>query len=336
MNSKQAKALSLPEILSRLGYEPVRVTKGGKEYWYASPFRKEKDPSFHTSYLGGKWIWNDFADEGGAVIDFVMRHENYTEVRDALDFLERMFQGHFFEKPVGRAGGSLKNKQPLFSFQQHGTVYTEADEETRQLEFIEAHPIQNPIIYSYLENERRIPRELADLYLLEVTYWNRSKPKSKHKPFFAFGMKNESGGYEIRAASSAYVFKSALIGRDISFHPGREEGRGAVSVFEGMLDYLSLLCMLGIDRLKGDAIVMNALSSYGRASEFIREKGYGRIDLFLDNNTAGRKAAMRFSKEFGSIVTDRSSAFAPHIDLNDAWRAGHIPAFVPSPKNPEP
>ena len=56
MNSEQAKKLSLPDIMSRLGYEPTEITKGGAEYWYCSPFRKEKEPSFHTSYLGGKWI----------------------------------------------------------------------------------------------------------------------------------------------------------------------------------------------------------------------------------------------------------------------------------------
>ena len=88
MNSEQAKKLSLPDIMSRLGYEPTEITKGGAEYWYCSPFRKEKEPSFHTSYLGGKWIWNDFADSGGTVIDFVMRHEGYTKVSDALRFLE--------------------------------------------------------------------------------------------------------------------------------------------------------------------------------------------------------------------------------------------------------
>ena len=64
MNSEQAKKLSLPDILSRLGHQPTEIKNGGNEYWYRSPFRKEKEASFHTSFLGGKWIWNDFADSG--------------------------------------------------------------------------------------------------------------------------------------------------------------------------------------------------------------------------------------------------------------------------------
>ena len=65
---------------------------------------------------------------------------------------------------------------------------------------------------SYLQEERKIPADLARQYLKEVKY--RNIPLNK--TFFAFGMENESGGYEIWAASDQYKFKSALIKRDIS------------------------------------------------------------------------------------------------------------------------
>ena len=67
MNSYQAKKLNLPEIMARLGYQPTKEAKGGIEYWYNSPFRAEKEASFHTTYKGGKWIWNDFGDTSSAV-----------------------------------------------------------------------------------------------------------------------------------------------------------------------------------------------------------------------------------------------------------------------------
>jgi DNA primase len=104
MNSFEAKKLNLPEIMSRLGHEPISIKKGGNEYWYNSPFRAEKDASFHTSYLGGKWIWNDFGDSGGTVIDFILRHENMTMVSDALKFLDDMY---------GNVGDKLKYKVVL-------------------------------------------------------------------------------------------------------------------------------------------------------------------------------------------------------------------------------
>ena len=96
MNSQQAKKIDFPDLLSRFGYQPVRITKGGRELWYRSPFRQESDPSFHTSYLNGKWIWNDFGDSGGNVIDFVMRHQR-LQFREALAFLKQLYQSNLFQ-----------------------------------------------------------------------------------------------------------------------------------------------------------------------------------------------------------------------------------------------
>ncbi|MEL6945651.1 MAG: hypothetical protein AAFO82_23590 [Bacteroidota bacterium] len=140
MNSTEAKKLSLPDIMAHLGYQPIKVVKNGLELWYNSPFRAEKAPSFHTSFLGGKWIWNDFGDKGGTVIDFVMRHENYFSVGQALQFLER------FENAPS------KNQLP-FSFQQQKRFKPEnfqAERFERELEYLSAGEIQNPLIFSYL------------------------------------------------------------------------------------------------------------------------------------------------------------------------------------------
>lgn len=321
MNTAQAKQLSLPEIMSRLGYEPVKSQKGGRELWYKSPFRSEAEASFVTSYIGGKWIWNDFGDTGGTVIDFVMRHENYGSVKDALNFLTNMFQGHLFEKPVSRRVGELEeNKQEtptLFSFNQQGRAAATDFSESSLLEFMEAKPIHNPLIHDYLEKERRIPAALADLYLVEVKYRN----KSNGKEYFAIGMKNDSGGYEIRAASSKLSFKSALNGRDITLIRGMSPERKAVNIFEGMMDFLSLVVMMGTKNLSGDSLILHSLSSFRRAAEVIRREGYQQIHTFLDNNKAGQEGTQRFQAEFPGLVTSESELFAAYEDLNDALRA---------------
>ena len=326
MNSIQAKKLSLPEIMSRLGYTPAKTLKGGNEVWYKSPFRVEKDASFVTSYLGGKWIWNDFGDSGGTVIDFVMRHENYTSVKQALVFLERMFQGYLFEKPTSRRVGEIPQKSPpdLFSFKQQGREVAPIAPEDKQLEFLKAHPISHPVIHQYLEQKRRIPKELADLYLVEVRYRN----KGNGKEYFAFGIRNESGGYEIRAASSQYSFKSALKGRDITLIRGLSPTRRAVNIFEGMTDFLSLLVMMNSRNLSGDSIILHSLSSFSKAAEVIRREDYQTIHTFLDNNRAGQEGAQRFQEAFPGRVTSQSSLFAPHTDLNDALLANRMPDFL--------
>ena len=318
MNTAQAKQLSLPEIMARLGYQPVQERKRGYQLWYLSPFRHETEPSFVTSYLGGKWIWNDFGDIGGTVIDFIMRHENLTSVKEVLSFLNDMFKGHHFHKPaVPNAGVKREDpmEQPnLFSFKQQGREAAPRAPLERELQFLDAHAISNPIIYQYLEQERCIPKELADHYLLEVKYRNIKS----HKEYFAFGMRNESDGFEIRAASSQYSFKSALKVRDITLIRGQSRERRSVNIFEGMTDFLSLMVMYNCYQLSGDSIVMHSLSSMKRTRDIIQREGYNTLYTFLDNNEAGQRGTEKFREAFPNKVQSQSDLFAPYTDLNDA------------------
>jgi hypothetical protein len=295
MNSLEAKQLNLPEILSRLGYEPVAIKKGGMEYWYQSPFRAEQEASFHTSFLGGKWIWNDFGDIGGTVIDLILRYKNYTRISDALSFLDQLMQG------------SVRIRNNSFSFQQQKSA------EVKQLEFLEAYPVSNPVIFEYLCAKRMIEKDLVSRYLEEVRYLNKSTGKS----YFAFGMKNQSGGYEIRSAMDEYPFKSALLCRDVSLIPGLRPGIGYVHVFEGMTDFLSLLTLMRTDALVNDCIIMHSLSSFDKTIKLIDSQGYDSIKTFLDNNQAGKSCTNRFKEILGDKLRVQSSMFEPYIDIND-------------------
>lgn len=321
MNSAQAKQLSLPEIMERLGFEPTSVKNGGQELWYRSPFREEKEASFHTSFLGGKWIWNDFGDEGGTVIDFVMRFKGFQQVNEALGFLEEMYRGRSF-KQSPRVAFAPVSQPSLFSFQQQEKFFTPPEAASHELEFLEALPIRNPLIYSYLTNDRAIPRQLIDMYLKEVRYRNRGKE------YFAIGMENNSGGYEIRAASDTFSFKSALVKRDITVIKGTVPDRKAVSVFEGMTDFLSLLTMMKMTQLAGDAVIMHSLSSYPRTVEFLRGQDYSIIHTFLDNDRPGQECTERFKVEFGDRAVSQSGLFAPYSDINDALKANQVPEIL--------
>lgn len=306
MNIQQAKQLSLPEIMASMGYQPFTVKKGGTELWYLSPFRIEAKPSFICSFLGGKWIWNDFGDKGGTVLDFVMRHEGLTSVSEALTFLDN-FHG---TANLKKARKSAK-QEPLFSFKQHPDF--DASSFEKQLAFISATPIQNPVILNYLTTQRRIPKNLCLKYLKEIRYEN----KNTKKEFFAFGMENRSGGYEIRAATDEYPFKSALICRDVSVFIGNNPAARTVAVFEGMVDFLSLLALNKVETLEEDAIVMHSLSSFDKTVVYLREKGFERIELYLDNDTAGQEASERFKAEFEGRVVMRNDGYAGSKDLNE-------------------
>jgi len=307
MNSKEAKQLSLPDLMGKLGYHPERIVKSGLEYWYLSPFRQERTPSFHTSFLGGKWIWNDFGDIGGTVIDFVMRHQGYTQVKDALRFLDSIYANTVYVKS--------KKQRSLFSFSTalDGQQQTSAS----QLELLEVLPVKSRSILGYLTRQRRINREVAVEYLNVIRYRNTQSEKE----YYGFGMKNLSGGVEVRSASDEFPFKSALNGRDISLIPGADERSQSVYVFEGMTDFLSLLTLMSSHDLDGDTIIMHSLSSFDRTVDKISEKDYQRINLFLDNDLAGREATQKFRQVFGQRIDDQSPAYLPHKDLNELLQA---------------
>lgn len=319
MNSRQAKDLNLPALLSILGHEPVTIRKAGTEYWYLSPFRSEKEPSFIVSE--GKvipWVWNDFGDKGGTVIDFAMRYKNYSSLSDALAWLESI-SGHVKKEKARR---KVKSHPTLFSFnQQIGTakpskIFSESASAT-QLQFRSAGPIRNPTLLRYLMKNRGLPGQLIELYLEEILYLHRPTEKI----FFAFGMQNRSGGYEIRSASDDHPFKSALNGRDITIITGNGTSPASVNLFEGMTDFLSLLAMYSVTALKGDAIILHSVTSFDKAVSFIETNKYTTINTFLDNDRVGRSTTKQFKEAFQEQLKPQNELYSGYKDLNAALMA---------------
>ena len=337
MNANQAKQVVLADLMQRLGFHALKTERGGQELKYLSPFRTEKEPSFNVNLVKNSWY--DFGEaEGGNTLDFAIRYLRVQgksfRTSDALAWLEGTMGRPAFSSS---AVGQFKEQHSFLHLSPQkpeavkaGSFPSPAD---RDLEFVKESPLQSPLVFSYLEG-RGIPRGLAEKYLRLIHYQNKKKPSKR--PYFAFGMKNRSGGYEIRSASDepTLKFKSALIARDITVVPGRRGG-GAVNIFEGQLDFLSLLAMFRTDQLSGDCIIMNGLQSYTLAKSYIREKSYMAINTFLDNNIPGQDRTQDFISDFGEIVTNHSPSFLPHVDLNDALRAGCIPMFSnQSPPSP--
>lgn len=340
MNANQAKQIRMVDVMERLGFDVKKTERGSREHKYLSPFRSEAEPSFNVNLDKNSWF--DFgASEGGNTLDFAIQYLRSQgkpgRVSDALFWLESLMGR---PSQPGRVGEPSPAQQEFFSFSpgirtrpaEQPSPETAAD---RDLELVKVSPLKAASIFSYLES-RRIPPELAQLYLVLVHYLNKKKPSQR--PYFAIGLPNRSGGYEIRSCSDdpKLKFKSSILSRDITVIPGREQGRGVANLFEGMFDYLSLLVMLKTDRLTGDAIILNGLSSYGLAKSFIEEQGYTTLNSFLDNNPAGQDKTAELIRDFGEKVINHSPRFLPHVDLNDALRAGDIPTFAAAANPPQP
>ena len=289
MNSYQAKQLNLPDLMGRLGYEPTSIKKEGKEYWYLSPFRKEKDASFHTSFLGGKWIWNDFGDRGGTVIDFVMCHESYHRVSDALFFLDNVFN----QKALSITLNSQKRKNQQIPL----------TEKTLRLEKVNT--LKNNSLIEYLTKERAINFSIANLYLREIHFTNTGNKKI----YYALGMENMSGGYEIRNP----FFKSSLGKKDITIVHGQD--RGEVSIFEGYLDFLSYLTDQNKSKLKGDVLILNSIVFSEKAANLILAQSYSKVFTFFDNDKKGAETLAFFQKVPIKIISC-NHLYSNHKDYN--------------------
>lgn len=304
MNVEQAKHLDLPELLSKLGFEPVRTAKNGSELWYFSPLRQEKNPSFHTSFLGGKWIWNDFGDMGGTVVDFVICYQN-TDVVGALQFLDTLSNGtSSIPKTV--------NQKAVFHTIQEDILSLDCEL-----------PITNTKFF--LESQRHLSAPLCQKYFVEVAFTN-NQTGMKH---FAVALKNVSGGYEVRNAA----FKGSLGKKNFSFLKG--EKNNAVCLFEGLFDFPSCITdltkfrrddpmtevLLSADKtaLGTDVIVFNSAAFKQPVLDFIIAQDYTFIHGFWDNDKTGLALKAFFEDALGAHrVLSWNHLYAPHKDYNDA------------------
>ncbi|GAB3754901.1 toprim domain-containing protein [Spirosoma pomorum] len=307
MNSEQAKQLSLPDLLAKLGHQPVKTLKGGRELWYKSPFRNEHDASFHTSFLGGKWIWNDFGDAGGTVLDFAMRYYS-TDVKGALANLERL-------------AGNYSQQQSLFSAptatKAPSAATTPADDQEtlilRKINPLSVDSFNGKALIQYLTEKRGIDPMLATKYLVEVQYRNNETGKV----YFAAGIRNEEEGYEIRNA----YFKSSIGKKGVTIIKGKKEGQ--VAVFEGFMDFLSALTYYQSadlakfqELVQGDTLIMNSASFHERTKELLKAGNYTKISLYLDNDKTGHKVRDLIQEQAPLFTVDCSINYSNHKDFN--------------------
>ncbi|MCD7938461.1 MAG: toprim domain-containing protein [Tannerellaceae bacterium] len=278
MNSKNAKSISLLEYLSALGHHPT--LRQSDNYWYLSPLREEKTPSFKVSRI--KNLWYDFGlAKGGTIIDFTLLYYKITEVKEALRKIE--------EKTDTLSSISFSFQKPVSTFK------------IQQLK-----PIENKVLIEYL-TERGIPLSIAREHIEEI-YFSR-----EDKTYFALGFENRSGGYELRNK----YFKGCLPPKDITII---QNGSDTCNVFEGFINYLSYLTIKAEipaflpSNDPEDHLILNSVQSLSKALKPLTE--YPTIICYPDNDNAGKKAVEELKKHFPNLQ-DNSFFYKEENDLND-------------------
>ena len=269
-----ARKIPIGEFLKKSGYSPVKENQNSA--WYLSPIRKEKEASFKVSKVLNRW-YDHGIGKGGNIIDLVIEMNHNCDVNEALAILER--------------------NTPSFSFQQQNSFAVLKPEAKIQIDKVM--PLRHPALLNYLKR-RNIGVEAALKYAKQVYY------HLKGTRYFAIGLENVSGGWELRNP----YFKNSASPKDYSFFSSSKQ---ILSVTEGMFDFFSLLTLYPSLPLKSDFLVLNSVSFIDRIQKVALP--YSKVGLYMDNDPAGKKATRQLLKDIPNSV-DMSALYKNKKDLN--------------------
>ncbi|MCC8360430.1 toprim domain-containing protein [Salinimicrobium sp. ASW11-47] len=287
MNCEEARDIGIFETLIKMGLLPTR--KSEKEAWFLSPLRSETEASFKISFRLNRWY--DFGiGKGGNVIDLVCLILNCS-VAEALAYL---------------ADGI-----PVSNFSLNSQLRSSGIEPANKV--LKILPIEHKMLKKYLHT-RNIPIEVAKIYCKEIWY------TSNGKRFFALGLRNQLGGWELRN----FYFKTSTPPKGYSY---LNRGNDQVVVLEGMFDLLSLAVLKPGEVENADLLILNSLSFLPEVLEIFTH--YSTVTLYLDRDSAGIKATENVLRTFPNCK-DGSSWYQDHKDLNEKLVHGtHDSKFKP-------
>lgn len=288
MDIAEAKKVRLIEYLASLGFQATKVR--GVSYWYISPFRQERTPSFKVNDNLNEWY--DFGiGKGGDIIDLGRLLFNLPSVSDVLR--------------------KLCSTSPQYP-SRLTAVNTTNNPTLNRWSGIKVITLSHPALLTYLRL-RGIDLNLAQKYCSEIHY------KFKNKDYFGIAFENRSKGYEIRNS----LFKGCMYNKDITIlynQPNAQQRE--CCVFEGFIDFLSFLTITEhrkespiIFEVPCDYIVLNSVSNIAKCTDFIGR--YANVHSFLDNDKAGWSAFQYIHKILGVRVVNESVHYEGFKDLND-------------------
>jgi len=287
---KQANQIDLVQYLEKLGYRPQKVN--GNDYWYLSPFREEKTPSFKVNRKMNVW-YDHGLGKGGNLIDFGKIYYQCS-VKELLARLNNETTSIVFFHP------------------QKNTIAGEKKETSNQpgkIAIMSSREISDPTLRNYL-HKRQIPLAIANQFCSEVAF------EIYNKKHLAIGFKNNGGGYELRNE----YFKGSSTPKEPCLIC--QNGENELIVFEGFFDFLSFQTLhqskakpaIELPNLHNAYLVLNSLSFFEKSRNLMEQ--YSTIHLFLDRDNMGlknTKEALQWSVKY----KDQSMFYQHFKDLNE-------------------
>lgn len=296
MNIQELKKWSIVDFLRSLGFNPKFIK--GNDYWYISPFRDERTPSFKVNQKMNVW-YDHGIGKGGNLVDFAVLHFNCS-VSDLLKKYSEEHPSFSFHPPLHTEG--LPLHQQLIADEKKNN-------DGRKIIILEARPLTEKTLIDYLKS-RCISSDMAKLHCKEVNFLLYGKTRT------VIGFQNNDGGYELRSRD----FKGCSSPKAVTFI---NSGMKSLAVFEGFFNYLSILSMKqpAINQ-STNFLVLNSLALF-HSSRPCMEK-HERVNLYLDRDKAGVNCTLEALQWNKDKYTDQSCLYHGHKDLNE-WLAHHQP-----------
>ena len=267
--------MDLVNYLASLGHEPRKIR--GNDFWYHSPLRDERVPSFKVNRKINRWY--DFGlGQGGNLIDFAILYQGCS----VGDFISTF---------------ALRNNTKTTLLMRRPLDYSPDN----KIEIKEVVSLRSDGLLKYLK-ERRVSIRIADLYCKEVRY------RVGNKHFFSIGFPNRSGGFELRNA----YFKSSSSPKDFSLLKGFSD---RLLVFEGFMDFLTFRTLHPkLDETKRNFLILNSISLFERARDHM--ESHRSVGLYLDRDKAGLAWTQR-ALSIHKCYRDESAMYKNFKDLNE-------------------
>ncbi|WP_297338386.1 hypothetical protein [Algoriphagus sp.] len=120
MNCKQANQISILEYLSTIGIHPAKNL--GSYSIYFSPFREEKTPSFKVDHKCNLWIDFGNNNDGGTLIDLVLKLNSAFSIEEALNHLSsKNLESFSFQQQVNHQNLKADSKLQVYAVKPIGS-----------------------------------------------------------------------------------------------------------------------------------------------------------------------------------------------------------------------
>lgn len=282
----------------------------GKNYFYCSPLRSERTPSFSVNTV--KNLWYDFGgtnNNGGNIINLVEQLNPTWSEHQVLSYLERQIRDLNLDFSEDYNARLKEEEEKQRWLEGKRAEYEELLNQETVVEMVI--PLSHPHLRDYVI-QRRIDYNIAQRFCKEVHYSLRGKR------YYAIAFLNVADGMEARNK-----FNKRCIGKksiSVVYPIGTPQRR--CCVFEGFFDMLTYATIetwmpeIGISiGMPCDYYVLNGVGEVKLLLPYM--KRYDSIHCYLDNDDAGRTATKTIMTAYPYMAVDESHRYKRYNDLND-------------------